>query len=160
LKKEKREDTFIKHPYYKGGIKAMNELIYGNLKYPKEAAAKKLEGIVILKYDINHLGHVIDAKVVKSLGSGCDEEAIRVVKMLVFEVPKNPRKLKITFHKDIHIHFKLAADKDTRPVPPSVPQQTSSLNVTYTILPTTAEEKIEPVSKTEAQVYTYSIKIN
>lgn len=138
----------------------MNELIYGNLKYPKEAAAKKLEGVVILKYDINHLGQVIDAKVVKSLGFGCDEEAIRVVKMLVFEVPKNPRKLKITFHKDIHIHFKLASDKDIRTLPPSAPQQTTGLNVTYTILPTTVEERVDQVSKVETQVYTYSIKLN
>jgi TonB family protein len=160
LKKEKKEDTFIKPPFYKGGIKAMNELIYGNLKYPKEAIEKKAEGVVIIKYDINHLGNVIDAKVIKSIGHGCDEEALRVVKLLHFEVPKNPRKLKITFHKDIHIHFKFTQTIEGEKSQINAPQHSPELNFTYTILPSKSNSPSDETSKVENSVYTYSIKLH
>ncbi len=158
MKKEKKEDTFIKHPYYAGGNKAMNELIYSNLKYPKDAAKNKIEGLVIIKYDINHIGHVIDAKIVKGLGYGCDEESLRVVKLLTFEVPKNPRKLKVTFHKDIHIHFKV--DKEVVPDKVNVPVQNTAINLSYTVVPSKQETPAEVVNDKQSQVFTYSIKLN
>ncbi len=161
MRKEKKEDTFIKPPFYQGGIKAMNELIYNNLKYPKEAAVQKIEGVVIIKYDINHLGNVTDAKVIKSIGYGCDEEALRVVKLLTFEVPKNPRKLKITFHKDIHIHFKFANEKEEKTHSTIGPQEsTTELNISYTILPSKTKSLMEGETKRENQVYTYSVKLH
>jgi TonB family protein len=156
LKKEKKEDSFIKNPFYKGGNQAMIDFIYRNLRYTKEAAALKLEGVVILKYDINHNGDVIDARVMKSLGSGCDEEAIRVIKLLKFEVPKNPRKLKITFHKDIHIHFKLPKPvANTLPANPNTQQE---LSIVYNIVTSPKEPEKVPEKKTApAPSYYYSI---
>ena len=52
-------------------------------------------------------------KLYNSLGHGCDEEAIRVIKLLEFEVPKS-RGLRLTFHKEIHIHFRMP--KTTTPI--------------------------------------------
>ncbi|MBK8702003.1 MAG: energy transducer TonB [Saprospiraceae bacterium] len=106
MKKEKKDDSFIKKPFYKGGQKALNDFVYKELKYPKEALEQKVEGVVIIRYEIDFKGDVADAKVLKSLGHGCDEEALRVVRLLKFEVPKAPRKLKILFHKDIQVQFK------------------------------------------------------
>ncbi|HXH17945.1 MAG TPA: energy transducer TonB, partial [Chitinophagales bacterium] len=61
---------------------------------------------VAVTYEIDFKGDVIDAKIKSGIGYGCDEEAIRVVKMLKFAVPKH-HKLRVTFHRTINIHFRL-----------------------------------------------------
>ena len=159
LKKETKEDSFIKKPFYKGGHVAMNAFIYSNLKYPAEALALKLEGVVIIKYDIDHKGDVIDAKVIKSLGKGCDEEALRVVKLLKFEVPKTPRKLKLTFHKDLQIHFRMQHKIAETPPISAPPQISDTPQLIYTIV----EEKKSPpninAEKTKPNSITYTLTL-
>jgi protein TonB len=154
VKKERKDESFIKKPIYKGGGKAMNEFIYGLLKYPKEAAESKIEGVVFCKYDIDYQGNVIDVRVIKGIGYGCDEEAVRVVKLLKFEIPKNPRNLKILFHKDIQIHFKPVAVQIPKPST-QAPQQ--GFQISYHIV-ADKNEKTMPVQK--ENTYNYSIKIN
>lgn len=129
MKKERKEDSFIRKPFFKGGAKAMNAFIQSQLRYPADVTIP-VEGTVIVRYDIDHQGNVTDARVIKSLGSSFDEEALRVVRMLHFEVPKTPRKLKVLFHKDIQIHFKPHALPAVTPPPP----QTSSTQITYQIV--------------------------
>jgi protein TonB len=153
LKKERKEESFIKKPYYKEGAKAFNDFIYGNLRYPQEAQNHKIEGIVICNYDIDHEGNVINVKVIKGLGYGCDEEAMRVIKLLKFEVPKNPRGLRIIFHKDIKIQFKMQV------IPEEIPKP-AEVQIKYTIssLPTATsnQQNVTPKQNT----YQYTIKYN
>ncbi len=110
--REAKDKHFLKKPIYEGGKEALFDFIKKNLKYPKEALKNKIEGVVIVRYTINRDGKVIKTEVKSSLGYGCDEEAQRVVKMLKFHVPKN-RKLKVLFHKKIHIRFTLPKKKKT-----------------------------------------------
>ncbi len=53
---------------------------------------------------------MIAAKIISGIGHGCDEEALRVVKLLKFSIDKQHRN-KVVFHKTIQIHFKLPIDK-------------------------------------------------
>jgi len=53
-----------------------------NLRYPKEALESKIEGGVIAKYVVNEDGSISDITIVRGLGSGCDEEATRLVKAM------------------------------------------------------------------------------
>lgn len=108
--REAKDKHFLKKPIYEGGKEALFAFIKANLKYPKEALENKIEGVVIVRYTINKDGKVIKTEVKNSLGYGCDEEAQRVVRMLKFHVPKN-RKLKVLFHKKIHIRFSLPKKK-------------------------------------------------
>jgi TonB family protein len=118
LKKERKEESFLKKPWYKGGQYAMAEFIAEHLKYPVEARENKVQGKVRLKLSIDYLGSVIDARVQSGLGYGCDEEAKRVAALLKFEVTKTPRKLKVTFHRNINISFQLNENrKEARPHP-------------------------------------------
>ena len=107
MKKERKEDSFIRQPYYKGGDKALSAFVSANLQYPIQSREHKIEGDVHIRYDINHKGDVIETKIIGGLDDLCNEEAVRVVKMLKFIVPKTPRHLKVTFHKNIRIHFHL-----------------------------------------------------
>ncbi|TVR89063.1 MAG: energy transducer TonB [Saprospirales bacterium] len=108
--RERKEKHFLKKPIYEGGKSAMQKFIRKNLKYPKDALENKIEGVVVVRYTINKSGKVVKTKVKTGLGYGCDEEAERVVRLLKFVVPKN-RKLKVLFHKTIHIKFSLPKKK-------------------------------------------------
>ncbi len=80
---------FLKLPGYKGGSKAFKDFIANNLIYPKEALEAGVEGNVVVEYGINDNGDVVSPRVLKGLGYGCDEEALRLVRMLSFEKVKN-----------------------------------------------------------------------
>ena len=133
----------------------MGAFIASQLKYPKAALEKKIEGVVLVKYDIDYKGKVVDAKVAKSLGHGCDEEAIRIVKLFEFEIPKGPRKLRVLFHQKAKIYFKLPkpATKKIEDVP-KAPGMAISYN--YVTTPKPKEPAAQPKSKPS---YTISIKL-
>ena len=150
MAKEKKDNHFIKKPFYEGGITALRKFIKENLKYPKEALDKKVEGTVLVRYDINHKGKVTGAKVLKGLGYGCDEEAMRLIKLLKYEVPKGPRKLKVKFHKDTKINFRLPKVKPKKKAV-KVKSTQGKLSIKYTITPKSGEPK--EVKKT----YNYTI---
>lgn len=79
-----KKKKFIKTPYYPGGTKAMAKFIDQNLNYPTEAKENYIEGIVQMKIQINENGNVEDAKILKGIGYGCDEEALRIAKLLKY----------------------------------------------------------------------------
>jgi len=149
MKKETKAKDFIHKPKYIGGKEGWFQLLKDNLKYPEKALAKKIEGRVNLSYEVNGKGKVNRVKVTKGLGYGCDEEAIRLVKMMKYESVSN-RNLKVTMHHKIAIDFKL---------PKAKPQQTpSNTSATYAY-------SIKPSKKTEAEKqtpqkrkYSYTIK--
>ena len=105
-KKEKKDRDFVYTAFYEGGSSAMSKFISSKMKYPEEAQKKGIQGTVKLQFDIDHKGRVHRVKVLSGLGSGCDEEAIRLTELLKFKVPKT-YKLKVGFKKKISIHFKL-----------------------------------------------------
>ena len=89
MKKHRKPKDFLQKPQYPGGKKALSQFIKDNLKYPKEALEKGIQGRVWIYYEINGKGLVIKVKILKGLGYGCDEEAIRLVEMLKYEKAKN-----------------------------------------------------------------------
>ncbi|MEO1434703.1 MAG: energy transducer TonB [Bacteroidota bacterium] len=137
----KKKKNFIYQPIYRGGSEAMKAFITKNLKYPDAAKEAQIEGTVRIKYDINHRGKVIKTKVISSLGHGCDEEAQRLVKLLHFQIPQKPKNLKVLFHKDINIHFKL----------PKAPR------IQYEVKPS---EKPEAPTEKRTQSFSFSIQFN
>ncbi|MCB0644888.1 MAG: energy transducer TonB, partial [Phaeodactylibacter sp.] len=55
------------------------DAIYYNIKYPAEALAQKIEGLMIAELIIDEEGQVEKSTIVRSLGGGCDEEFIRLI---------------------------------------------------------------------------------
>ncbi|MBT8234478.1 MAG: TonB family protein [Saprospiraceae bacterium] len=149
--KEKKDHHFIKKPVYEGGNKAFREFIYKNLKYPKEALAEKIEGVVLCRYEIDYKGNVSKVKVKKGIGYGCDEEAIRVLSLLKFIIPKEPRKLRVSFQKETKIKFQI-------PKPKKVSKPSKS-TMTYTVTSKNKpKEDIPKVKKPTKKSYSYTIK--
>jgi len=69
-------------PEFPGGETALMTYLQKNLKYPNLAKDSGIEGKVWVSFIIDKEGAVKDVKVLKSIGGGCDEEAIRVIKMM------------------------------------------------------------------------------
>lgn len=66
---------------YPGGISEFYKFIGNNLKYPDTAIKNNVQGSVLVSFIIEQDGTLADTKVEKKLGSGTDEEAIRVLKL-------------------------------------------------------------------------------
>ena len=69
-------------PRYKTGQAGFDKFISGNLKMPAEAKAKNISGIVYVDCMIKADGTIIKPHVRTGLGYGCDEEALRLVKLM------------------------------------------------------------------------------
>ena len=69
-------------PQFPGGPVEMMKWLTKNLKYPKAAQARKVQGRVLAQFTINTDGTVQDIKIVESLDAACDRETLRVLKMM------------------------------------------------------------------------------
>jgi protein TonB len=134
---------FLKLPKYPGGNKAVGQFISENMRYPEEAIEAGIGGSVIVEYDINDNGSVSNAHVLNGIGHGCDEEAVRLVRLLRYEKVRN-RGVRVKMTTKTSIRFIL-------------PKHTTSYSISYT----GKEEKPEPgpAQKVREQVvYEYTIK--
>jgi protein TonB len=55
------------------------EYIYKNVKYPAIARENGIQGRVVVQFVVEKDGKITDATVVRDIGAGCGEEALRVV---------------------------------------------------------------------------------
>ncbi|AUD02523.1 energy transducer TonB [Spirosoma pollinicola] len=81
----KTEAPFItveQQPEYPGGMDALRNFLGKNLNYPRPAASAGVAGRVYLSFVVNTDGSLTDLQVVKGIGFGCDEEALRVMRKM------------------------------------------------------------------------------
>jgi TonB family protein len=69
-------------PSYPGGDTAMINFFKRNLQYPEMAKANNIEGRVFVRFVVEKDGTVSNVAVLRGIGGGCDEEALRVVKLM------------------------------------------------------------------------------
>jgi len=62
------------------GWKTFKNQLERNMRYPKEAEENEISGRVIISFFVDRNGQLSDFQVKKSLGYGCDEEAIRMLR--------------------------------------------------------------------------------
>lgn len=68
-------------PEYLGGSRALAKYLGSALRYPMRARENKTQGKVYIGFIVEKNGTLTDFKVIKGIGNGCDEEAIRVLKL-------------------------------------------------------------------------------
>ena len=102
-----QQDDVDPEPQFVGGKPALQKYIDANLKYPAKAKKARTEGVVYISFTVMETGEVTNAKVVRSIGNGCDEEALRIVEEMPNWVPgKEDGKVK-ALPVVIPIYFKL-----------------------------------------------------
>lgn len=67
---------------FPGGPKALIEYVRQHVRYPDSAAKAKITGKVFISFVIDTVGNASDFKVLKGLGYGCDDEALRIARSL------------------------------------------------------------------------------
>lgn len=60
----------------------LEEYLGKNINYPDLAAKNNIQGRIIVQFIVEEDGSLSDITVVRGIGSGCDEEAIRVIKKM------------------------------------------------------------------------------
>jgi len=68
------------YPEFPGGMAAWAKFIQKNLRYPYAAQERGTQGKVYLNFVVEKDGSITDVNVVRGIGYGCDEEAVRVIK--------------------------------------------------------------------------------
>lgn len=72
-----------------GGMQAFYKYLNDRMTYPAQARRMKVEGKVFVEFVVNKDGTLVDFAIVKGIGAGCDEAAIKVLQ----DAPKwNPGK--------------------------------------------------------------------
>ena len=66
-------------PEYLGGQEAFLKFVGKNIKYPRQAKNMGIEGKVFVEFVVDELGNLTNIKVIKGIGAGCDDEALRVI---------------------------------------------------------------------------------
>ena len=86
----------------------LSEYLARNVKYPRLASANDVQGNVTIAAIISPDGTLTDAKLVRGIGSGCDEEALRVVNNLPKWTPGKQGGRAVPVRIAIPINFKLS----------------------------------------------------
>ncbi len=69
-------------PSYPGGAEALYSYLNDNIRYPVVAMESGISGRVYVQFVVEKDGSVSDVKVVRGIGGGCDEEAVRVIQAM------------------------------------------------------------------------------
>jgi TonB family protein len=141
MAKDKKTKQFLNVPIYPGGKKAFGEFLRQNLRYPEEALNARVEGRVHVSFQVNDYGDVISATVIHGLGYGCDEEAMRIVKLMKYDKAKN-RGLRLISTVKTYIEFKLPVHS----------------GIQYNIVKDPPKTTEPEVKKDAPVVYSYTIK--
>lgn len=69
-------------PEFPGGEAAMYKFIGKNIEYPRMAKESGISGRVFVTFVVERDGSVTDVQILRGIGGGCDEEAVRVIKKM------------------------------------------------------------------------------
>ena len=97
-------------PEFPGGDEALFAYLSQNINYPTEAKDAKLEGRVYVTFVIEKDGQVSNAKILRDIGGGCGEEALRVVKNMPKWKPGTQRGNPVRFQFNLPVSFMLGKD--------------------------------------------------
>lgn len=85
LGKPKEEEIFTaveQQPEFPGGVGELYKYLGQNIKYPAAAQRANVQGRVFVKFVVEKDGSIGNIEVMKGIGFGCDEEAVRVIKSM------------------------------------------------------------------------------
>ena len=122
-------------PQFPGGENALMEYVSKNVVYPEEAKEKEIQGRVFIGFVVEKDGSIGEVKVLRGIGGGCDEEAVRVIKGMPKWKPGLQKGKPVRVSYQIPIYFKLDTPQKTNSLVGSVWEGTGTGTkggVTYT----------------------------
>jgi protein TonB len=108
LHKTKKSVVFAEQmPEFLGGKDSLNLFLRNNIKYPNKALELEIEGTVIVNFLLNEDGKISQAKVSNGIGGGCDEEALRVIKIMPKWKPARLSGIAVPIYYLLPVNFKI-----------------------------------------------------
>ncbi len=94
-------------PSFPGGEQKLMEYVGKNVKYPQIARESGIKGRVFVSFVVEPDGSVSNVKVLRGIGGGCDEEAMRVVKSMPKWKPGKQRGKAVRVSYMLPVNFQL-----------------------------------------------------
>ena len=94
-------------PEFPGGNTSLLSYLSSNVKYPAAAKEKKVQGTVYVNFVVSSNGKVLYPYVVRGIGSGCDEEALRVIRTMPVWKPGKQKGKPILVSTNLPVVFHL-----------------------------------------------------
>ena len=93
-------------PEFTGGYIALKKYLEDNVKYPKDAQEKEIEGSVFVKFKVTASGKIENTEVQKGIYPSLDAEALRVVKNMPNWKPGKKNDMPTEVYFNIPVSFK------------------------------------------------------
>ncbi len=97
-------------PRFSGGESARQHYFGNNLRYPEEARREGIQGTVFVSFVVEKDGSISNVKVLRGIGGGCDEEAVRVAEMMPRWEPGHQRGEPVRVQFSMPVRFRLNSD--------------------------------------------------
>ena len=94
-------------PSFPGGESKMQEYITKNIRYPKIARENGIQGRVFVSFIVEPDGSISNLKLLRGIGGGCDEEAMRVIKSMPKWKPGKHRGKVVRVSYMVSVSFKI-----------------------------------------------------
>jgi TonB family protein len=94
-------------PEFPQGADSLFSYLANQIRYPQKAQKEGVEGRVFVQFTVNKSGSISDAKVLRGIGNGCDEEALRVVKNMPNWIPGENNGQQVNVNYTLPIKFML-----------------------------------------------------
>ncbi|MEZ4739680.1 MAG: energy transducer TonB [Flavobacteriales bacterium] len=98
-------------PSFPGGQEAMYAYIGREMKYPDLAVDNGIQGVVFVTFVVERDGSISNAKVLRGIGGGCDQEAVRVVQGMPTWTPGTQDGKPVRVQFNLPFRFKLQEPK-------------------------------------------------
>lgn len=95
-------------PHYPGGDEVRMKFLQENIHYPEEARVSSIQGTVYITFVVEKNGTITDVRVLRGIGGGCDEEALRVVRLMPPWIPGKQRGKPVRVRFNLPVRFSLA----------------------------------------------------
>ena len=94
-------------PEFEGGMQALMTYLGENIRYPAAAQKANVQGRVFVSFVVTKKGDIADVTILKGIGFGCDEEAIRVVSRMPNWKPGSQSGILVNVRYNLPINFQL-----------------------------------------------------
>lgn len=103
--KENKPFVFVEQmPAFRGNL---SQFLAQELRYPEIAKENGVKGTVVIQFVINEKGEITNPFVLKDIGAGCGEEALRVVRAMPKWLPGAQRGVPVKVQMNLPIRFVL-----------------------------------------------------
>jgi len=128
-------------PTFPGGAHALYAFLGNNIRYPEEARKAGIQGKVFVSFVVDTDGSIDRIRVLKGIGRGCDEEAVRVTSIMPKWIPGKQNGRPVAVQYTLPINISLTATSN-----PTV--STSDRSITYS-----AKDSIKVYQSGSVRIY-------